>query len=133
MKLVEAIARSLGNKAQAHNTSGQLVIVQERYDAKCRWWHVWLLMGDGNVSEIDSNPGSEKMKYFDMDWQSNQWSPVEDAIDSEELLSAIQTAAYELGKDNGEIAKSEHLLREEAQKTLNHLQSVLRRYHREIR
>jgi hypothetical protein len=76
MKLVEAIARSLGNKAQAHNDKGQLVIVQERYAADCRWWHIWLLMGDGNVSEIDSNPGSEKMKYFDMDWQSDEWSPM---------------------------------------------------------
>ena len=75
MLIVEAIARSLGNKAQAHNTSGQLVIVQERYAADCRWWHIWLVMED-SVAEIDSNPGSEKMKYFEMDWQSDQWSPL---------------------------------------------------------
>jgi len=76
MKLVEAIAQSLGNKAQAHNDNGKLVIVQERYAVDCRWWHIWLIKGDGEVAEIESNPGSEKMIVFDVDWQSDQWSPL---------------------------------------------------------
>jgi hypothetical protein len=76
MRILEAIARSPGNKAQAYNDTGLLVIVQERYAVGRQWWHCWLIMSD-EVLEIESNSRSNELRsLFDIEWRADYWSPI---------------------------------------------------------
>jgi hypothetical protein len=138
MTLMEAIARSTGNKAKTTMHEGTdeqfTLIVQELGVMEFRWWvieksgHVW-------ENKRDREECMEHLLYNGANPDDKIWLPAEsddEAIDPEELLSAIQTAVYTLGNEGGNIAHSDHLLREEAQKTLDHLQGVLKMYRREI-
>lgn len=79
MRLIEAIALSPANKAQTYNDNGKMVLVQERYDSDKRWWHIWLLKGQGEVAEIESRIGSDAIKAFDVDWQADYRKPAQKA------------------------------------------------------
>jgi hypothetical protein len=78
VKLLQAIAKSSGNKAEGLNDKGKTVVVQERYTSLTdRWYHAWLLAKD-ELFESDIPPGQlEKLGIYDIDPNETYWFPVD--------------------------------------------------------
>lgn len=135
MTLHEAIARSVGNKARTCMHVGTddefTLIVQELGVMQFRWW----VISEKQVWENSAKrqQTQEHLKNQGADPFARIWLPAEsdeDAIDGEELLSFIHTAVDALGKPDGQLARSDVILRQEAQFALDHLSHILRRYRR---
>jgi hypothetical protein len=77
MKLLEAIAFSPGNKAEAMADHGGRVVVQERYGSVVlHWYHVWQIR-QGQTTTVDMPSADlERLKTFEVDAEENYWSPV---------------------------------------------------------
>jgi hypothetical protein len=77
MKLLEAIAFSPGNKAEAMADHGGRVVVQERYGSVAlRWYHVWQIYR-GQVTTISlPDTDLERLKTFEVDPEADYWSPI---------------------------------------------------------
>jgi hypothetical protein len=75
MKLLEAIAFSIGNKAQGLNDQAQEVIVQERYTSpEIRWFHVWHSY-QRQIVEADIE-NLDELRHFEIDANGDYWRPV---------------------------------------------------------
>jgi hypothetical protein len=75
VRLIEAIARSVGNKALATNDRGHTIIVQECYVGFDQWWfHLWCIQ-HGEVYETDfmKSKVSTIQGIYDVDFTADYW------------------------------------------------------------
>lgn len=78
MRLLQAIAKSSGNKAEGINDTGKTLVVQERYAGiNTRWYHIWLLAKDSTQEvECGVDELEEKLSDCAANPNENYWSPV---------------------------------------------------------